>query len=444
MTRTSTTHGVESHRRRPTTRFRVLVAALVSLTALSAMAHAQPPDVDDATHPADTDQRWVPWLGCWQLVEETGALPAPLGNGRSFADRVLVCVTPSTADDTAVVVTSIADGEPVLVETLRADGIQHATEETECGGWRRTTWSGDGARLFTQAELACSDNDARQVSGVGLMTGAATWLDIELVRAGGRGAVTVRRYRRASGATIAAVGGASLPAELRARALSAAQLVSTSELGVDDVVEAGDALEPAVVEAMLVETGTAFALDSRALIRLDDAGVAAEVIDLMVALSFPDEFVVDRPVAQAASSYSGGGFGDAFGGYGYDAWYPYYASPFGYYYGWSPYNSLYYWGPAASYAILPNSLGKRAGSAGGRAFEGRGYTQVGVREPSAGRRAKARSTGGARSASSGSTESKGGRSTGSSSGSSGGGGRATPGGYSRGGSSGRSAVPRDR
>ena len=436
MTRPATTRRSLSDaypRHRSTT----LVAVLVCLTAMTGTARAQQPAAGQPPGLDQVDQRWLPWLGCWQLVEETGAVAEVPDDGGPFADRVVVCLTPRTgtgADDNGVEVTTVADGEAVLVETLLADGVQHHVEETACSGWRHHKWSGDGARLFTRAELACDGADIRRVSGVGLMTGAATWLDIELVEAGGRGSVTVRRYRRASDRTTADAGATALPADLLDRARTAARLTSTSGLSLGDVIEAGQEIEPAVVEAMLVETRASFALDGRAVLRLDDGGVPADIIDLMVALSFPDEFVVDRPATRAASSFGGGGgYVDTFSPYGFNSWYPYYASPFGYYYGWSPYNSLYYYGPSASYVIAP---GQGDGGAQGRAYSGRGYTRVDLREPAPTRIAQPRGARSTRAGGNGSSASSG-RSSGSS-----GSGQASPGGYSRGGSSGRTAVAR--
>ena len=388
-----------------------------------------------------TSSPWLPWLGCWQLVEETGALAEQANDAGPYADRVVVCLTPTQtigADAGGISVTTIADGTPVLVEMLLADGAQHPVAEAACTGWRRNTWSGDGARLFTRAELACDGEDVRRVTGVGLMTSSTTWLDIQLVNSGTRGEVTVRRYRRAGEATTVDAGATPLPAGVLDRARTAARLASTTELSIDDVMEASVAVDPAVVEAMLVETRAAFALDRRALIRLDDGGVPAEVIDLMVALSFPGEFVVDRPTARTAAAFGGGGggFANTFSPYAYDQWYPYYASPFGYYYGWSPYNSLYYLGPAASYLIVPDAPDQRSP---GRAYQGRGYSQVGLREPASNRRARRRGTTGT-----GVTETQAARRGGGSSSGSSRAGQATPSGYSRGGSSGRTAVPRDR
>ncbi len=420
---------------------RALTVALMTW-CLFGVASAAPVGTSIGQPALPADSPWLPWLGCWQLVEETAARTGQPGGMSRFADRVVVCLTPSAADTGGVEVTTIADGELVLVETLLADGAQHPVEETTCTGWRRSTWSGDRARLFARAELAClagDDEEARRVSGVGLMMSTTTWLDIQLVNSGGRGEITVRRYRRASESTIVDAGATPLPADVLDLALTAARLASAAELSVNDVIEASAAVDPAIVEAMLVETQASFALDRRALIRLDDNGVPAELIDLMVALSFPDEFVVERPPARTAASFGGGGRGfvDPFSPYGFDRWYPYYASPFGYDYGWSPYSSLYYLGPAASYVIVPDAVD---GGSPGRAYSGRGYSQIGVRAATTDRRAQRRTVSG------GTTGTTAGARGGGSAGTSGSsdGGQATPGGYTRGGSSGRTAQPRDR
>ncbi|MEE2635980.1 MAG: hypothetical protein VYE68_01950 [Acidobacteriota bacterium] len=401
---------------------------------MASWSTAQPQRDRPETSP--TDASWLPWQGCWQLVEETGALRDRRDDRISFAHRVLVCVTPPEETESAsnaVTITTIADGETALVETLRVDGRQQPVDEAECTGWRQASWSSDTTRLFTRAVLLCDRQTPRYLSGVGLMVTRSTWLDIELIETDERATVTIRRYRRAGDDTTLDVAGPVLSQEHLDRARAAATRASTTPLGIDDVIEASHHVEPAVLEALLVETDAWFELDGQALLDLDDRGVPGDVIDLMVALSFPEIFVIDRPVTESASSYGGGRFADTYGGYGYSGWYPYYASPFGYYYGWSPYSSLYYWGPAASYAIAPDPS---VTSRGGRAYQGRGYTQVGARPPAT-RRAQPRSGGGG--PQSVATGASNGRSGGSS-----GGGRATPGGYSRGGSSGRSAQPRDR
>jgi len=407
---------------------RAIALAACLAGAIATVAAGQPA--------APVDSPWLPWLGCWQLVEETGGAPEEWEDRRSYANQVVVCLTPAANEDAgegAVAVTTIADGDPILVETLRADGRPQAVDETTCTGDRRDTWSADGARIFTRSELICEDDTARLVSGVSLMASASTWLDIQLVESGGRGAVTVRRYRRASESATTEAGAAPLPAPLHAQARAAAHLISTSGLSPSDIVEAHGITETTVVEALIMETQSTFELDGRALLELDDAGIPGDLIDLMVALSFPDRFVVDRSRSNVGSLSGAGGFASAdpwgpYGRSGFQQWYPFYASPFGYYYGWSNYDSLYYLSPYGSSVVLSDHAGA------GRAYSGRGYTSVGARAPSRGESEGA------------SVQSATGRGSWSGGGSSsgGGGGRATSGGYSRGGSTGRTAQPREQ
>ena len=70
-------------------------------------------------------------------------------------------------------------------------------------------------------------------------------------------------------------------------------------------------------QALLVETEPDLNLDSSALLALDDAGIDHAVIDLLVALSYPERFVVERRGRGGAwYSGSGGGFGGLVHGLG--------------------------------------------------------------------------------------------------------------------------------
>ncbi len=425
----------------------LLVALIAGAAAAPGASQAQPSPLGEPAAPA-VDQRWLPWLGCWQLLEEAGALPDAASDLSAFADSVLVCVTPAAppAPVTDVVVTTLADGEQVLVETLAADGLEHAVDQTECRGRRRITWSDDGARLYTRAELTCNArDDGRRLSGVGLMADARTWLAIELVEAGERAAVTVRRYRRTGDVTTLSAAGPTLTADLLARARAAAIRTGDADLSIDAVIEAAAALEAPVLEALLVETGTWFDLDGRTLIQLDDGGVPGNITDMLVALSFPDDFEVRRSATGGGGG--GGGFLGSWGGYGYDNWYPYYAAPFGYYYGWSPYRSLYGWGDYyyldPGYYGGPGSISTDPPDIGeGRIYEGYGYTRVATRQDGGGRRAQPRGSGGGGVFGGGGGSSGGGSSGGG--GGSSGGGSVSSGGYtsSGGGGSVGTATPR--
>ena len=413
-----------------------LAAALI-VGPVSAGANAQ--------EPVGLDTRWLPWLGCWQLWEEqrgTSLTPGPVFSGdgedetASLVGRTLVCVTPSETGP-GVELTAAA-GDQVLVErTLIADGKRRDVHEPGCEGWERSEWARAGHRLFRHAELTCGGQPTRSVRGVSFLASRSTWTDIQIVEVGSRQHVEVRRYNPVSAERRDALLGASFrllvdPADGRA-----ARAAVTEALTVADVIEATAATAPRVVEALLVETEPRLNLDSDALIALDDAGVDTTVIDLMVALAYPERFQVERRDRRGGWS-SGGGFG-VYDPIWYGALYPYYVTPFGATYWTRGYNPYLFGGARSPFVTV--LAGSDFDDSTGRAVMGRGYTRVMRVQPSesggtvTGRRAKRRgsSDGDAATSSRSGESSRGG----------GGSAVASPRGYSRGGStSGRTAVPR--
>ena len=443
------------------------------------------PWVAAAQNGASADAGWTAWLGCWELLQDdTRAASAfvPRGAPRRPAPRansdMRVCVVPD-GPDAGVKMTTWAADRVVLEQSILADGTQQPLQETDCRGFQRSEWSATRRQLFTHAELECKDQPRRVVSGLTVMAAGSTWIDIQALEVAGDPTVRVRRYQRA--ADQSSLAGSPGLAE---RANVESQRLAAAPLGLDDVIEASSKVAPKAIEAMLVETRATFNLNARALVRLQKAGVPANVTDLMVAQSFPERFVVERQ-ADAGSFYSysaSSPFSAAFGSsydfspYGYD---PYGYSPYGYpAYGYSPYGyspfAYLYWsqpyGSSPSYQFgSSGGVGAIPGRDGqtdpGRAVAGRGYTRVRPRDAGDAAQAggttssgaESSSTGSARSGtrssggsvsrggySSGGGSSSGGSSGGSSDGgsSSGGGGGSSTGGSSSGGGGGRTAQPR--
>jgi hypothetical protein len=272
------------------------------------------------------------------------------------------------------------------------------------------------------------------------MPSPAAWLDIRYVEVGQYQQVEVRRYVPAeppSFGTAEADDALSYGVE-RSEILRARQAIAERPT-LADIMEASDKAATRVVEALLVETEPDLNLDSRALIALDDAGIDHSVIDLLVALSYPERFVVERRNRGGTwSSGYGGAFGGLYDPIWYSDFYPYYVTPFGYHYLGSRYNPFFYGGALGGpFVVIPSGSGGAVEPAM-QAISGRGYSRVvprGVDGGAAGPRSPA--------VGSGSTGSRG--RTGSSSG----GTSATSGGYSGGSgqssggsSTGRRAVPR--
>ena len=411
-----------------------------------------PPDVPAAVRgPApiaagaagDLDARWSPWLGCWQLWEEQldPSATDEIGETAALLDRTLVCVRP--AHEAGGVNLTAEAGDRVLVDrTLVADRVRRDVTETDCSGWEQSEWSADGRRLFTRAEIQCSDQPARRVTGISLMSSAATWADIQVIEVGGRQLVEVRRY--------APLSPTEQDARLGADGLGVdwadiylARRNAAAALDLPAVVDASERTSARAVEALLVETEPTLPLDGDALVALDDAGINGGVIDLLVALAFPDRFVVER--RDRGGAWSSGGWG-GFSGYHdpiwYNSYYPYYVTPLGYHF-WSRgyYDPYLYGGFATPFVVLADGSGDRD-EPSSRAVPGVGFTRVSPRGWTGG---------GGSAVVPGSFGSSGGSSSGGSSSGGSSGGSVSSGGFSSGGSGGssgggsgggRTAVPR--
>ncbi|MEO7966386.1 MAG: hypothetical protein ABIT38_20985, partial [Gemmatimonadaceae bacterium] len=127
-------------------------------------------------------------------------------------------------------------------------------------------------------------------------------------------------------------------------------------------------LEVGVLQTWLAERGQGFDLDARQLVSLQKAGVATEVIDVMVALSYPEQFALDRTRVGDAppdlrgemrgGEVYGGGLYD--GGYGYD--------PYGYGYG----NGYGWYSGRRPIVVVPRSSDPND-EEHGKVVKGRGY-----------------------------------------------------------------------
>ena len=400
------------------------------------------------------DLRWEPWLGCWNLAVDNlrpGDAPEDVAGpaARHVTDR-----GPATTIDGAprVCVSRTPDGarfettvgpQTAIDQTIVADAALHPVNDGECSGTQRSEWSKNGLRLYSSAEIRCKgDAGLRNVSGLSLIAPNGNWLDIQAVTIGDRETVRVKRYSRAPDSP-----GAARPN------------VAGSRLTLDEVKEAGSKVSSGALEAALIETLAGFDLNSKKVMDLASAGVPEPVIDLVIALSYPDKFVIQRlaqvaPSGQATYARDPFVIGPFSTPFFYDGYYygsPYFYEPFGY----RGY-AVFGYGPTfVVEGVDPGGRPSGSATGTGRVVNGMGYTRVTTRadagsssEPP--ERAASRSSGASAaprdtsSSSSSGSSSSGSSSSGSSSGSSGGGSSSPAGNSSGSGSSdtGRTAVPR--
>jgi len=365
-----------------------VAACLAGSILAAAPARAQQPQ---------TDPRWQAWVGCWTPVA------AKQRQQGSSARALLVCVIPASGS-VGVDIATVADTEVVSRDRVEATGERRPIEREGCAGWESAQWSSAGARVYVRSELSCQGNLRRRSSGVMALSPEGEWLDVRAVTAGSRSGVRVLRYQAAP---LPETLPADIAAALRggAAARAAAPGAATSELTTADLAEAARVLDADVVEAWLAESGQDFRMNASRLIEAKRAGVPGDVIDVMVALSYPRVFTVNPASRQAefrqpaegayapsGYTYAGPGYSSSWGGYyyspfGWDSWWPYgwnpyspYYSPYGGY-GYSPWYGGYggwyggwYYGGGGGVLIVQ---GGGQAVTHGQVVKGRGYTQGG-------------------------------------------------------------------
>ena len=316
------------------------------------------------------DGRWLPFIGCWEPVAEAQAEEAGL-----------LCVRP---EGRGVELFTVADGE-VLTSDVLVAGARMERSAEGCEGWETAEFSQDGRRVFTRSEFVCGDAVPRRGSGVMSMVSPAEWVDVRSVGEGEEAVAWVQRYRAAAPDRVSAEG-VDDPAQHFGMALRSARIAAAARLQLDDVVEAARAVEDKAVQAWLLARGEGFDLDAEALLAMADEGVSPDVIDVVVAVSYPDRFAVDveggAVDARAVEASRDTRRGDAYG-YGprYRGWRPLFWDPFYYGYGYG-YGLGYrpYYGPFGyGYGYIPAGpiviIDRASAAGGGRVVKGRGYTR---------------------------------------------------------------------
>lgn len=408
----------------------------LTLTATSAFAQQAAP----ATSKVDVDARFAPWLGCWRLDDDLSGTGARM------------CITP---EKNGVRLQTLAGNQKGIDELVIADAADHPIVDSDCTGTERSEFSKDGARLFRTTGVVCGKQAPRTVKSVIFMAPGPAWILVQHVT--GESAVNsvrVQRYRRSSNQNLADGSRAPQPDPL---SISARTTAEETRWDIDDVIEANAKLPAEALQAALTEVHHGFDLNKKTLIALDNGGVDDPVIDLMVALTYPKKFVVQRAGTPTTPSgvITGGGWFDPLMaplmstammdcytpyGYGYRSYYSlcgwgYGPMSYGYYGGYGyPYYPYYGWVDIGG--VPPTGGGSTGPVPQGKVVNGRGYTQVFDRPAEPSPRVNHSGNGAGWGGSSGGSATSSGYSSGSSSSGSGGGG-------SSGGDSGaRVAVPK--
>jgi uncharacterized membrane protein YgcG len=281
-----------------------------------------------------TDPRWLPWLGCWEAERGAGA--------------AMLCVVPSN-DDPGVELVSVERGQVSARELVRADGQARDAGREGCTGTESARFSEDGHRIYLEADHVCQGNVRQRTTGMLAMLSATEWIDVRASAVGEDVATGVSRYRLAPIDVADAAGLGNIAAD-RAMAVRAARVAAAARIGVADIIDASRNVDSHAVGAWIAERREPLRVEAAQLIQMADGGVTPDVIDVVVAVSYPRYFTLGEgaqvaevddlrqlsvPVGFGGTARVGRFFDPFYGIYSdydryYNNYYGNYYSPYGY------------------------------------------------------------------------------------------------------------------
>jgi len=250
------------------------------LFAVAVGVEARASDQADIKTKGDLDARWQPWIGSWRLISNT------VNTSEGAVKEEYTLVISSGEDGKSITMKGYKNETFLSEEKVTADGRRHELTDDKCTGWYSYSWSQTGKRLLPNSETNCKGSPARTISGMSIIDDAGEWLDIQLLKSGNDKAITIRRYRNADSdaVTMGRVG---------ANLADISRKSAGTNFSIDEIIELSAKVEPEVLEAALIEMHKPFPINSNQLLYLADSKVPSDITDLMVALSFPDKFVVE-------------------------------------------------------------------------------------------------------------------------------------------------------
>jgi uncharacterized membrane protein YgcG len=355
-----------------------VVLAAVALLGWAVAAGAQ------ETQLASNDARWSPWIGCWQ-ASTRDAVSLELTPNKAAP---VICFMPAPGNGTVDFVT-VNDGVAGSPEHVDANGTRRAVDREGCTGWEVAEFSADAKRIYLHSEHQCTGNRTRTSTGIMSIMPNGDWLDVQGVKVDEHTGVRVAQY---GPVPIPAALNADMRAKISGEKLSSttALIAASDSVRIANVIEASKKVDPLVLQTWLTERHQGFNLDAKQLTQLADAKVPRNVIDVMVALTYPQQFAVnlaeaDGQVVQAAGDpqiamEEGMHAGPAI----FMNWDPFYSNSYGYGYGYrygaygfgngNPYGGTWYSG----YPIVlvkPGVSLNVPSETKGRMVRGSGYTR---------------------------------------------------------------------
>ena len=326
---------------------------------------------------AVADATILPWLGIWTAMDET---PAP--------GTTAIEIRPGAEDKGFEITTKGA--EQTVSESIIPDGISRSVESNTCTGTSAYQLEKQTGIILGKSEMVCR-GETYDILTLKMLTSADQMVDFLFIKTPDQTRLAVRRF---AFETVSPAAGEIISA----RESLVLRMALAAPWDLDKIISLSKTVETVVLEAALLEKNLQVKLDTKSLKKMKSSGTPDSIIDLLVALSAPDKFKIEKNKLIAVETASTRSQNNDAYPYNYRTGPSYYGYGYGYYfpgnYYWS-YYSPFWWGyPIYLYPGTSTGggsggggggTGSGAGSGGGVYSEGRlssgsGYVQVTPRD----------------------------------------------------------------
>ena len=425
-----------------------LLACAGAAFQLAILIFLFPGCAESQTAGAESEFVSAPWVGIWTIADDQQG-----NRATNPSQKGTVEIRPTT-DGKGLEISRKASNQPDVQEVLVPDGTRRPVNAQNCSGWQSARLVPEAGLIIGSSEMSCKDTGSFATSSLKMITATDTMVDILALKTAGQTRLAVRHLMYERDLTSTGDSQTGWAAVAARTALSAPWNLST-------IIHLSRTIDTQLVQATLVEKKARLTLTPSSLKEMKTAKLPKEIIDLLVALAFPDEFHIQkngnvelRPwLVSSSGSSSSPSYAPGSRIYYPGAFYNCY-SPYGYYSAF-PFTGLLSTGACLSYyspfwwdypIYIPFTAGGTTGG-GAQVSASQGYVQIEPREGTRHARPRegfvpfsgtASSQGQPGVYGSGAASSSGGAWSGGGSAAP----SASPGGYSSGGSGGGTAVPR--
>jgi hypothetical protein len=245
------------------------------------------------------DSSLAPWVGVWTLAAEKTPDIAKMPSSQSTVEIL------PTSDGKGIQISRKTSNQSTVKEVLILDGSKQPLDANNCSGWQISKWIPEPEVIIGSSEISCKDSGSFRTSNMKLMLSADQMVDILGVKVGNQTRVATRRLHfdldlqsaKESRPEISGI---------------AARTAASAPWNLPDILQLSKSIDDQVLQAALVEKKARLTIDANSLKQMRSAKLSKETIDLLIALAFPNEFMVQtngevklQPISRSASSSSG-------------------------------------------------------------------------------------------------------------------------------------------